>query len=139
MIDPRVQSLCEEVGLEAIEGTAYPRLGQTRAVNTIKALIDNFGEEHTRLVLMTLAETENNKACLDSACLWATSDLVRVFSEEIEKNASLWMELWDQTPVGYLQSISLDIKSYAKQRHVLCGMIYERLRRVYGEPDLLER
>ncbi len=136
MIDPRVKSLCEEVGLEAIEGTAYPRLGQTRAVNTIKALIDNFGEEHTRLVLMTLAETENNKALVDRECLWMASDMVMKFKEEIERDASFWLETWDLMPLGYLQSVSHELRGLVKQRDALAGLVYRELRKRYGQLEM---
>lgn len=138
MIDPRVSALCEEVGVQAIEGTAYPRLGQTRAVNTIRRIIDRFGEEHARLVLMTLAETSNNKALLDEVGLWMCSDMVRVFRDEIERDASLWLSTWDALPVGYLQSVSHGLRGWIKQRDALSGMVYRELRKTYGERDLLE-
>lgn len=136
MIDPRVSALCEEVGLQAIEGTAYPRLGQTRAVATIRRIIERFGEEHARLVLMTLAETENNRALVDEVCLWMASDMVRVFRTEIEHDASAWLARWDSMPVGYLQSVSHGLKGTIKQRDALSGMVYRELRKFYGQQDL---
>lgn len=138
MIDPRVIALCAEVGIECVEGTAYPRLGQTRAHRTIRRLINKYGEQHARLVLQTLAETTNNKACVDEHCLWATSDLVRKFRKEIEQEATLWLDIWDRLPVGFLQSRTLEMRGWVRQRDALAAMIYERLRRVYGQPDLLE-
>lgn len=136
MIDPRVTAICEEVGVEVIESTAYPQLGQTRAHRTIRRIIQRHGEAHTRLVLQTLAETANNKAALDQVGLWVASDLVRHFSAEIEKDASHWFDIWDRLPVGYLQSRAQELRTH--QRYALFGMLYERLRRVYGQPDLLE-
>lgn len=137
-IDPAVVELCAEVGIECIEGTAYPRLGQTRAHRTIKRIIRKYGEDHTRLVLTTLAETSNNKACLDEHCIWATSDLVRKFRAEIERDATFWLEIWDRLPVGFLQSRTQEMRGWVRQRDALAAMIYERLRRVFGQPDLLE-
>jgi len=136
LIDPRVSALCEEVGIEAIEGTAYPRLGQTRAVNTIRRIIDRLGEKHARLVLMTLAETENNRAMLDEVSIWTASDMVRVFHAEIEQDASTWLERWDSLPIGYLQSVSHGLKGMIKQRDALSGMVYRELRKFYGQQDL---
>jgi hypothetical protein len=138
LIDDRVKALCEEVGIEAIEGSAYPRLGQTRAVNTIRRLIDKFGEDHARMVLTTLAETANNRALVDEVGLWMASDMVRAFHDEIEQDASLWLSVWDKMPVGYLQYVSQGLRGKIRQRDALGGMVYERLRRVYGQPDLLE-
>ena len=136
MIDPAVKALCDEVGLEAIEGTAYPRLGQTRAINTIRALIDNFGDEHTRLVLMTLAQTSNNKALVDRECLWMVSDMVLKFAEEIERDASFWLAAWDEMPLGYLQSISHELRGLVKQRDALAGLVYRELRKRYGQLEM---
>lgn len=138
MIDPRVRSLCAEVGIECIEGTAYPRLGQTRAHRTIRRIIDRYGEEHARLVLTTLADTVNNKATVDEVGLWMASDMVRAFRNEIERDASLWLDVWDRMPIGYLQHVSQGLRGTVRQRDALGGMVYEKLRRVYGQPDLLE-
>jgi hypothetical protein len=136
MIDERVKALCGEVGIECIEGTAYPRLGQTRAVNTIRRIIERFGEDHARLVLTTLAETVNNKAMVDETSLWMCSDLIRAFRTEIENDASRWLNAWDAIPVGYLQSVSQGLRGYVKQRDALGGMVYKELRKVYGQMDL---
>jgi hypothetical protein len=126
------------VGIEAIEGTAYPRLGQTRAINTIRRIIDRYGEEHMRLVLRTLADTSNNKAVVDEIGLWMCSDMVMAFRDEIERDASLWLSVWDKIPVGYLHYVSQGLRGTVKRRDALSGMVYERLRRVYGQPELLE-
>lgn len=138
MIDPRVQALCDEFGIEVIEATAYPKLGQTRAHNTIKNMIDRLGHDHTRMVMMTLAETQNNKALLDETGLWMCSDMVRKFGPEIEKNASLWLEAWDKMPVGFMQSRAHELRGSVKPRFALGGMVYLMLRQVYGQPELIE-
>lgn len=138
MIDPRVKALCEEFGIEVLEGTSYPKLGQTRAHGTIRMMIDRFGEGHARLVLMTLAETQNNKALLDEVGLWATSDLVRRFRREIDKDPSFWLDLWDHLPIGFLQSRAHELRGFVKPRHALFGMIYLMIRQSYGQPELVE-
>jgi hypothetical protein len=50
MTDPRVQRLCAEFDVEIVDGKAYPEPGQTRAVVTIRRIIDARGEAHARLV-----------------------------------------------------------------------------------------
>lgn len=138
MIDPRVKVLCEEFGIQVIESTSYPKLGQTRAHGTIRNMIDNLGEDHTRLVLMTLAETRNNLALLDEVGLWMASDMVRKFSPEINKNASLWLDTWDRMPIGFLQSRAQELRGSVKPRFALGGMVYLMLRQVFGQPELVE-
>ena len=138
MIDQRVQDLCDEFGIEVLEGTAYPKLGQTRAHNTIKNMLERLGQDHTRMVLMTLAETQNNKALLDEVGLWMASDMVRKFWPQIQQNASLWLDTWDRLPVGFMQSRAHELRGSVKPRFALGGMVYLMLRQVYGQPELLE-
>ncbi len=136
MIDRRVSALCEEAGIEVLEGTAYPRLGQTRAHKSILRIIERNGEGHARLVLATLADTANNRGCLDEACIWATSDMVRKFHPQIEKDASRWLDIWDRLPLGYLQYLSQELRGMIKQREALDGMLYRELRKHYDQQDL---
>lgn len=138
MIDPRVKALCDEFSITVIKGTSYPKLGQTRAHGTIRNMIDTLGEEHARMVLMTLAETRNNLALLDEVGLWMASDMVRKFTPEIEKNASLWLDTWDKMPIGFLQSRAHELRGSVKPRFALGGMVYLMLRQVFGQPELLE-
>lgn len=137
-IDPRVKALCAEFSVDVIEGTNYPKLGQTRAHNTIRIMIDRMGEGHARMVLMTLAETENNRAMLDECAIWACSDMVRVFRTEIDADASRWLSVWDAMPVPVFQSRSHELRGMVKPRFALGGMIYLYLRQAYGQPELLE-
>lgn len=138
MIDPRVKALCDEFSITVIKGTSYPKLGQTRAHGTIRNMIDTLGEEHARMVLMTLAETRNNLCMLDEVGIWAASDLVRRFRNDIDKDPTHWLDLWDKLPVGFLQSRSHELRGYVKPRHALFGMLYLMIRQVYGQPELLE-
>lgn len=138
MIDPRVKSLCDEFGIEVIKGTSYPKIGQTRAHGTIRNMIDTLGMDHARMVLMTLAETTNNKALLDEVGLWMASDMIKRFGPEIEDNASVWLDTWDRMPIGFLQSRAHELRGSVKPRFALGGMVYLMLRQVYGQPELVE-
>lgn len=138
MIDQRVTALCEEFGIEVLESTSYPKLGQTRAHGTIRNMIDNLGEDHARMVLMTLAETANNKTLLDEVGLWMASDMVKVFRKEIDADPSVWFETWDKMPIGFLQSRAHELRGAVKPRFALGGMVYLMLRQVFGQPELVE-
>lgn len=138
MIDPRVTALCEEFGIAVLESTSYPKLGQTRAHGTIRNMIDNLGEDHARMVLMTLAETANNKALLDEVGLWMASDMVKIFRKEIDVDPSVWFETWDKMPIGFLQSRAHELRGAVKPRFALGGMVYLMLRQVFGQPELVE-
>lgn len=103
MIDPRVQALCDEFSIEIIPGHRYPELGQTRAVKTIQRIIRRHGEDHARWVLRTLAETSNNKMLIDETGLWAASDLIRAYWDELQADPEAWFQVWDTLPVGRRQ------------------------------------
>lgn len=141
-VPEHVQRMCDEFGIVIVPKHKYPAPGQTRAVATIDRIWRKFGEGHLRMVLTTLVETANNKACLDEAALWATSDLVRACAGIIEHHPTEWLELWDVVPVGELQFVTQDLYGVTPLRHALSGMIYERIVRRFGprfsQPDLFD-
>lgn len=141
MIDPRVQSLCDEFDVRIVPKSAYPGPGETRAVGTLQKIVTRHGMEHARLVMSTLAETENNKIALDAAAFGAASDLIRACPEWVE-DASKWLAIWDATPVGELQVLAYDLRGHVSMRGALAGLIYERLWRAFGprsiQPDLYD-
>lgn len=141
MTDSRVHDLCREFGVTIIDKSRYPGPGETRAVATLEKIIRRHGMEHARLVMTTLAETENNKAALEAAAFGAASDLIRACPEWVE-DASKWLAVWDKTPVGELQALTHDLRGHVSMRGALAGLIYERLWRAYGprsvQPDLLD-
>lgn len=142
MKDPRVQALCDEFGISIVDKHRYPEPGQTRAVETLHRILRRYGEGHVRMVLATLAETQNNKGQLDEVLFWATSDLVQACPEIIENNASAWLAVWDTAPVGELQYACNDLRGIVPLRFALVGMIYERVVRAFGQraiqPDLFD-
>ena len=141
MTDPRVQALCQEFDIRIIDKSRYPGPSETRAVGTLSKIISRHGMEHARLVMTTLAETENNKRALEAAAFGAASDLIRAKPEWVE-DTDRWYKAWDKTPVGELQALTHDLRGYASLRGALTGLIYERLWRAFGpratQPDLLD-
>lgn len=138
MIDPRVQSLCDEFGIRIIPGHRYPDLGETRATETMARIIRRYGEAHLRNVLITLAETANNKAMLDEVGLWMASDLV--LARGAGSIDSAWLGLWDRIPVGELQFACQRLRGFVPQRFALAGMVYERIYEEFDRdnPDQLD-
>lgn len=133
-INPKALAMCAEFGLTIIGKSAYPRPGETRAPKTLERILAKRGEAHLRLLLSTLAETENNQAVLDEALLWAVSDLVIACGEFIERRPSDWLELFDRMPVGDLQWTAQHLSGHVSQRAALAGMLFERFYRVFGDP-----
>ncbi|MCV9960405.1 hypothetical protein OIU34_00700 [Pararhizobium sp. BT-229] len=132
LIDPRVYAIATEYGIEIIHARAYPDVRQTRAVATMDRILRNRGEDHFRMVMSTLAETENNQGQLDEHLFWAVSDLVEACKEIIEAEPSRWLEVFDAAPVGELQYIAKGLAGITHQRHAIAGMLFERVVRVFG-------
>lgn len=130
----RVEAICREYGLEPIPGHRYPDVGQTRALATIERIWRRYGEGHVRLMLTTIAETANNKACADEAGLWATSDMLRAWENLVETRMGDWLDAWDRMPVGELQFRNQQLSGFVPQRYALGGQLHERLYGMFG-PD----
>lgn len=142
MTDPRVQALCQEFGVEIIGKSRYPEPGQTRAVGTLKRIIDRHDMGHARAMMTLLVDTANNKASLEAEVFGATSDLIRACSRWYEDDATKFLEVFDACPIGELQAIAHDLRGFAPLRPALAGLIYERIWRAYGprsiQPDLFD-
>jgi hypothetical protein len=142
MIDVRVQALCDEFSVEIVPKDRYPRTGQTRAVNTIRKMIESHGEDDGRIVFRTLTETENNKNSLESETIGATLDLLIACRRHYEADPERWFKVWDACPVPGLQAVAHDLRGVVPVRHALAGLVYERIWRAYGplsvEPDLFD-
>lgn len=138
----RVVAICSEYGVKVIDRHRYPDIGETRAVETMARIMRRYGEGHLRLVLTTLAETANNRACLDEAGLWATSDMLRAWTGLVETRMGDWLDAWDRFPVGPLQAANAGLSGIVSQRYALGGQIHERLFGLFGpnsdQLDLLD-
>jgi hypothetical protein len=142
MIPAQIQRICDEFGIRIVDKHRYPEPGETRAVETLARILRRYGEGHLRLVLSTLAETDNNKGQLDEVLFWAASDMVRACPEIIERRAGDWLTMWDACPVGELQYAAQDLRGVVPLRFALGGMLYERIVRAFGpraiQPDLFD-
>ncbi|MBO9108755.1 hypothetical protein G6L84_05735 [Agrobacterium tumefaciens] len=113
---------------------------------TLERIINRHGDDHARFVVMTLAETANNKGFIDETSLWVVSDMIRAaeknFPELVTTNVTAWFSFFDTLPLGWLQFWALDLDGVVSKRHALVGMLYERMKRTFGamakQPDLLD-
>lgn len=128
MIDPRVQDLCDEFGLRIIPPSRYPDIGETRAPKTILKIIRKHGMDHARWVIRTVMETANNKTLADETALWAISDLVVAYWEDMQGDPEAWFEVWDSVPVGRRQwEIQQRLSGVVNQRAALAGVVNRHL------------
>ena len=135
-VDPRVQALCEEFGLRIIPPHRYPDIGETRAVKTMLKILRKRGPDNLRWVIQTIMETANNKTLADEAGLWAISDLVRAYRDQIEQDPSAWFEVFDSMPLGLRQwEIQRRLSGIVNQRAALVGAINQHLYARFDAPQ----
>lgn len=147
MIDPRwaLQTFAEH-GITVVAANVVPSVGQTRAPATLERIKNRHGEAHARFVVMTLSDTANSKGAIDEVTLWAVSDLIRAAQKNypalMENNVEAWFAFFDAIPLGQLEYWTLGLDGVVSKRHALVGMIFERMRRRFGDlavqPDLLD-
>ena len=143
---PEAETIFAEYGITVVPANVMPAVGQTRAIATLDRIRKRHGEAHARFVVMTLAETANNRAFIDETSLWLVSDMMRAaeknYPDLVDNNVSAWFSFWDGLPLGWLQFWALDLDGVISKRHALGGMVYERMRRRFGamaaQPDLLD-
>lgn len=129
MIDQRVYDVCEEFGVTIVDGRSYPGIRETRAIATMDKILQKPGYDHFRIVMMTVAETENNQGYIDKYLLLAVSDLVERYRHIVEAKPTDWLECFDAAPVAELQVVA---KGLQHQRYALVGMLAERIVRRFG-------
>lgn len=143
---PRAEAIFAEHGIAVVPAHVMPAVGQTRAIVTLERIINRHGDDHARFVVMTLAETANNKGFIDETSLWVVSDMIRAaeknFPDLVTNNVTAWFSFFDTLPLGWLQFWALDLDGVVSKRHALVGMLYERMKRTFGamakQPDLLD-
>lgn len=143
---PAAEAIFAEHGIAVVPAHVMPAVGQTRAIVTLERIINRHGDDHARFVVMTLAETANNKGFIDETSLWVVSDMIRAaeknFPELVTTNVTAWFSFFDTLPLGWLQYWALDLDGVVSKRHALVGMLYERMKRTFGamakQPDLLD-
>lgn len=122
--DAIARAICAEFSIKIIPGNVQPLPGETRAIGTLRRIVDKHGEAHLRLVVSTLAETTGNQGLITEMSLWAVSDLVIACSEWIEEDASSWFEAWDAIPLGATMWRCMALSGVINQRHALGGAVY---------------
>lgn len=146
MKHPEAETLLAEFGIRIVPANVVPGPGETRAVANLQRIIDKRGMDHGRMVVMTLAETANSRAHINESALWAVSDLILLaeknFPHLVTTDVDAWFQFFDGLPLGWLQFWSIDMDGIVPKRFALVGMVYERMKRVFGplhrQPDLLD-
>jgi hypothetical protein len=101
--------------------------GQTCAAGTLEEILRDYGEVHLRNVLQTIMETENNGMALVRPVMLAVSDII-IKKDWFELDPSKWFEVFDKIDLSEMHRIAKADKEVMKARHLVGGMILDRLR-----------
>jgi hypothetical protein len=127
-----LDTICAELGVTVVDTRLQHKRGpgETCAVGTLEEILRGCGSAHLRSVLITIMESENNRMALVRPVLLAVSDLLRAnppwFGER-------WLQVFDKIDLSGLYDEARKHRQTASTRHVLFGMILERLRPHFTE------
>lgn len=77
-------------------------------------MLRRYGYAHTKLVLLSIAETKNNARELVAPTIWAVSDLVAAHPQWAER-ASDWLAAFDKVDLGQLCAFAKRNKAVNRQ------------------------
>lgn len=131
-------AILKDLDIRVVPKSTVPKPGETRSVGTVQKIIRRHGEDHARLVLMLIMQSENNRAALCEASIGAVSDLVeefrRIYPDKAENGISELFDFLDRTPIAQIRAAYIgDCKD---KRGRLCGMLQERMLLHFGIPQL---
>lgn len=139
MKHPQAEAILAEFDVRIVPANVVPGIGETRAVVTVQRIVNRYGFDHARFVIMTLADCANNKAALDETGIWATSDIVLAFKKNfpsmMDNDLDRFFEFFNGIPVGLLQHWCGGLDGITNKRSALVGLIWERACRVFGDPQ----
>jgi hypothetical protein len=122
-ISPELAALLDELEITVVSTKAYRAPMATMAVESMERILRQYGYAHLKMVLMSIAETENNKRELVAPTIWAVSDLVRAHQHWTER-ASDWFKAFDKVDLGQLLAFAKRNRAAVKTRAALATLLF---------------
>ncbi|WP_312619082.1 hypothetical protein [Agrobacterium pusense] len=133
---PEAEAILNEFGISVVHPSSVPGIGQTRAVGTVEHIRVTKGADYARFVVMTLAESDNNKGAINRYSLSAASALTKYardkYPDLMENDLESWFRFWSGTPLPVLVDMILDVHGEAKRSDTLYGMLLWRFEMEFG-------
>lgn len=134
-------AILDEFGVGVVAKNERPGPGQTRSVATLQRIVRKRGFEHGRMVVMVIMQSENNRCALCETSIGAVSDVLLAFKRSYaaiyEARISDLFAFFDQTPIATIRLLFTDgLEGVVNKRSALAGLIWERLVRQFGSPQL---
>jgi hypothetical protein len=122
-ISPELAALLAELEITVRPTHAYRAPMTTMAVETMESILSQYGYAHLKMVLMSIAETANNKRELVAPTIWAVSDLVRAHPHWTQR-ASDWFKAFDKVDLGKLLAFAKRNRDAVKPRAALATLLF---------------
>ena len=116
-------SLLEELEIKAVPLYAYRGPGATMAIACMESILKQYGYAHLKFVLMSIAETRNNKRELVAPVIWAVSDLIRAHPEWADR-ASEWFDAFDRVDLAKIRTIAKRNRNAVKPRAAIATLLF---------------
>lgn len=134
-------AILSELEVTVVAKNVTPKPGQTRSAATLQRIVRRHGPEHARMVIMLIVESVNNRAALDEASMGAVSDVLiafkRAYPARYEASTTDLFEFFDATPIANIRALYTEgLDGVVNKRAALAGMIWERVIRVFGKPQM---
>jgi hypothetical protein len=120
---PELTSLLEELEIKAVPLYAYRGPGATMATACLESILQRHGYGHTKLVLMSIAETRSNDRELVAPVIWAVSDLIVAHPKWADR-VSDWLAAFDKVDIRQLRAFAKLNKSAVKPRAAIATLLF---------------
>jgi hypothetical protein len=115
--------LLDELDIKVVGLQRYRGPTETMAVGSLERILKQHGYAHLKMVLMSIAETSNNKRELVAPVIWAISDLIRAHPAWADR-ASEWFEAFDRVDIRQLRVFAKQNKAVVKPRAAIATLLF---------------
>jgi hypothetical protein len=120
---PELTSLLAELEIKAVPLYAYRGPGATMATACLESILQRRGYGHTKLVLMSIAETRSNDRELVAPVIWAVSDLIVAHPKWAER-VSDWLAAFDKVDIRQLRAFARHNKAAVPPRAAIATLLF---------------
>jgi hypothetical protein len=133
-VTTELTNLLEELDIQMVSTLAYRGPGATMAIGCLRRIFQQRGYGHTKLVLMSIAETRTNGRELVAPVIWAVSDLIVAHPEWAERVTD-WLAAFDKVDLKQLRVFARQNKSAVKPRAAIATLLFGFLASKMDQPQ----
>jgi hypothetical protein len=128
-----VESICADLGIRIIPCNEALGPMLTKAGQTLRRILEQYGEGHCIIVLRTITESAGNDCALIAPVIWGVSDLVLAHPSWSSRGLA-WIEAFDGIDLITLAKTASANRKAVPKREAMAAMLYERLAPIFDPP-----